>query len=169
MSKLNSLMACLASRNPPSFELTVERMTQTVYLVDWKSALEFGEQVTSITWFYGPAGPMSQEILRIAGMANSPLIVRTPLNSPGRSRASIALRDRSFVPKLPDRDLDVVGFVLNTVLSYDRHAIAKLVLSTFPFVSNSRYTKLDLVKSAKEYKRLLNAMNVKRDSMTTAS
>jgi hypothetical protein len=125
MAELRDIVAYLCDRYPYPNELSNARLTKMIYLADWKSAIEREEQLTNLSWEFSHYGPYVPNVIRLA-----------------RS-------EKDFEVKLGE-----TIFVIHSVDDKSFTEFVKLVYSTYPIVTQERYSILDLVNLAKEYKEV---------------
>lgn len=132
-----------------------ERVVRMVYLADWKSALERGRTVSGLHWHFDHAGPFVWDVLDVVRSETTMFSLTTDANYYGGAVTKIALRDRRILPsQLDDHERWALDFVLCTTRELRDYELIRLVYSTFPVLSSERYTPLDLVAKAIEYRTL---------------
>jgi len=63
MSKLRDIVAYFCSNYVYKDELSKVRLTKMVYLVDWRSAITDGKQLTRIQWHFNHYGPYVEDVV----------------------------------------------------------------------------------------------------------
>lgn len=107
-------------------DLPTGGLTRLLYLADWCAALRLGRQITALRWRLDGFGPAADD-LRLEP-----------------SQASVTAEERA-----------VLDHVVRTAAGHDEEELERLVYSTYPAIASDRYTELDLVVLAKEYRQEL--------------
>jgi hypothetical protein len=156
MAKLKDIVAYLCDKYPHPDELSNARLTKMVYLADWKSALERSEQLTDLTWEFSHYGPYVPEVIRLA-RSEKDFVVEHGKTMYGDQkelvRHEISSQETSY-PSLESNDTELLDFVIRSVEDKSFAEFVRLVYSTYPIVTQERYSKLELVDLAKEYKEV---------------
>jgi hypothetical protein len=157
MAEFKDIVAYLCDRYPNPNELSNARLTKMVYLADWKSAIERGEQLTSLTWEFSHYGPYIPDVIRLARSEEDFEIERSETIY-GDERELVRHKGKSGTaagyPSLEREDKDLLDFVIRSVEDKNFTEFVKLVYSTYPIVTQERYSKLDLVNLAMQYKEI---------------
>ena len=150
MATLCDVMAYLCKNYPHKHELSKSRLAKLIYLADWKSAIERGEQITNTDWFYNYYGPYVDEVAEEAG--NDPAFqVRGTHNLYGDPKEIIELvRPREY-PSLTEDDKRILDAVIASTKGKNWNEFIRLVYSTYPMITQDRFSKLDLVELARRY------------------
>jgi len=156
MAELKDIVAYLCDRYLHPKELSNARLTKMVYLADWKSAIERGEQLTNLSWEFSHYGPYVPDIIRLVRSAEDFEVERgqTIYGDQKELVRHKAESDTTEYSSLEPEDKDLLDFVIRSVEDKSFNEFVKLVYSTYPIVTQERYTKLDLVSLAKEYKEV---------------
>lgn len=153
-TKISNLIKYLLKNYPYKSELSASRLTKMLYLADWKSAIEESKQLTDAEWHFNHYGPYVDNFIKIAKDDDDIKVVST-LTMFGGHKQQIELsgdfKDDIVVDESEKRILD---FVIQSTKSKNYEDFIKLVYSTYPVVSSSRYSDLDLVKMAEEYRAI---------------
>ncbi|MEI8623432.1 Panacea domain-containing protein [Pseudoalteromonas sp. B137] len=122
-----------------------------LYLADWKSSIEESKQLTSAKWHFNHYGPYVEDFIKIAKDDDDINIFSTQTIYGGHKQ-QVELRD-GFDGKVVilESEKKILDFVIESTKSKNYEDFIKLVYSTYPVVSSSRYNDLDLVKMAQEY------------------
>lgn len=141
-------------------ELPNSRLTKMVYLADWRHAIMFHRQITSICWVFNHFGPYVPDVLDAARTHPDIFAIRQGSTSFGNLKNDVRLIDPSYVPSLePDERVSLDHVVTSTSkLSYDE--FVRLVYSTYPVLRTDRLAAMDLVSLADEYRVLLRESGV---------
>ncbi|MFQ1801076.1 Panacea domain-containing protein [Aeromonas veronii] len=137
---------------PYKDELSASRLTKMLYLTDWKAALEYGAQLTETTWHFNHYGPYVDDFVKMAKNDDDIRIVNTTTMLGGHKQQFELSSNYNKKINLPPKIKDIVDFVINATKDKNYEEFIKLVYSTYPVISSSKYSNLDLVSKAREYK-----------------
>lgn len=160
MNKLKHVIRYFVKNYPYGNELSKTRITKMVYLADWISALKEGKQITDIKWYFDHYGPYVSDVYE-AAQNDSHLHVRQTVSAYGSPKEVIALSDgkhKSFLEilglseELSKDEKEILDKVITETETLTWDSFIKLVYSTYPISSQHRYSSLNLVELAKEYK-----------------
>lgn len=164
MAEFRDVVAYLCDRYPHPKELSNARLTKMVYLADWKSAIEKGEQLTDLSWEFSHYGPYVPDVIRLASSEKDFRVERgeTLYGDEKRLVHHEAGPDAPLdgYPSLGPEDKDLLDFVIRSVEDKSFTEFVKLVYSTYPIVTQERYSKLDLVDLAREYKEISPLLSI---------
>ena len=135
-SPVEDAVAYLVEKYPRTEELSNARLKFMVYLADWKSAIERGCQITSLTWEFGEYGPYNPDLARLT-----------------ENREDLSSSRRKY-PGLEDAEREILDFVIAAAEKKSFTELTKLVYSTHPFITQLRYAKFDLAALAQDYERI---------------
>lgn len=160
MAELHDVMAYLIKNYPDSMahELSNARLTKMVYLADWHQALNEGRQITDIRWYFDNFGPFVKDVEDTAAEYDDLFVVDLGSNMYGQAKKTFALRDEDYEPELDDAERRSLDHIIEVTRKLFWAPFIKLVYSTHPIASSQRYTYLDLVAKAREYKRQRQAV-----------
>jgi hypothetical protein len=158
MAELRDVVAYLCDRYPHPRELSNTRLTKMVYLADWKSAIERGKQLTNLSWEFSHYGPYVPDVIRLARSEDDFKVeqgetIYGDQKEMVRHEAAPSTQEASY-PSLEPEDKNLLDFVIRSVEDKSFTEFVKLVYSTYPIVTQERYSKLDLVNLASEYKEV---------------
>jgi hypothetical protein len=153
MASLHDVLVYICKHYPHKQELSKARLTKMVYLADWRAAIEQGRQLTSLRWTFNHYGPYLDDVVQEA-RASKDLDVETTRNMYGGLKELVAVRDETPEPPMSDSDRAILDHVIEETAPLYWNDFMKLVYSTYPIVTQERYTTLDLVELAKEYQRV---------------
>jgi len=156
MAELRDIVAYLCEEYSHPKELSNARLTKMVYLADWKSAIERGKQFTNLTWEFSHYGPYVPDVIRLA-RTDEGFKVDEGTNAYGTRKETIfrsSEADSTDHASLKPEDKELLDFVIRSVEDKTFEEFIKLVYSTYPIVTQERYSKLDLVRLAKEYEEV---------------
>lgn len=111
-----------------------------VYLADWKSVLEHGEQITSVIWEFGEYGAYNPDLARL-------------VENMVQNREALP-DNRKKYPTLRETEKEILDFVIGSAEKKDFAELTKLVYSTHPLITQPRYAKFDLLSLAKDYEKV---------------
>jgi hypothetical protein len=150
MATLGDVMAYLGEHYPHKHELSKARLAKLIYLADWKSAIEHGEQMTDIVWFYNYYGPYVESIAEEAE-GDPAFKVRGTHNLYGDPKELVELvRSREY-SSLTEDDKRILDSVIASTARMNWNEFIRLVYSTYPMVTQDRFSNLDLVELACRY------------------
>lgn len=152
MAELADVMAYLIKQYPMSHELSNARLTKMVYLADWHQAINHGRQVTSIKWYFDNFGPFVKDVEHTALIRDDLFSIDLGSNMYGQPKKQFALRDPRYAPTLTAEEKASIDHIISVTRRLYWDDFIKLVYSTHPVASSQRYSFLDLVKKAQEYK-----------------
>ncbi|HHQ4675900.1 SocA family protein [Aeromonas veronii] len=142
---------------PYKDELSASRLTKMLYLTDWKAALELDMQLTNTVWHFHHYGPYVDDFVKMAKQ-DSDIKVTCTTTVFGGNKQLFKLSGESTQPITLEPQLkEIVDFVINATKDKNYEEFIKLVYSTYPVLSSNKYTDLDLVQKAREYKAHLIA------------
>lgn len=157
MASLHDVMVYLARRYPYADDLSNARLTKMIYLADWRAAIRTGRQITAIEWPFNHYGPYVHDVIAEA-RGNDDFEIVTSETMYGSPKQVVRL-------KRPDQDVhlepweeEALNHVISTTKDLTWAKFIELVYSTYPVVSQDRYTTLDLVRLAEDYRELKEAL-----------
>lgn len=153
-TKISNLIKYLLKNYPHKSELSASRLTKMLYLADWKSAITESKQLTSAEWHFNHYGPYVDDFIKIA-KEDDDINIFSAQTMYGGHKQQVELRD-GFDGEVvvQESEKKILDFVIESTESKNYEDFIKLVYSTYPVVSSSRYNDLDLVKMAQEYKEI---------------
>ena len=152
MDTLNDVIKYLYLNYPYKNELSKARVVKMVYLADWKSAMLYQRQLTSINWYFNHYGPYVSDIIN-AIRSDSDFTIDTQKNIYGETKELIRINEKHTQLTLSDNVKHVLDFVIEKTAHLYRDDFIKLVYSTYPIVTQPRYSTLNLVQLASLYKQ----------------
>lgn len=154
MAHLHDVMAYLIQHYPThmAHELSNARLTKMVYLADWHQALTNGRQITEVRWYFDNFGPFVRDIEQTAAERDDLFVVDLGSNMYGQAKKKFALRSPEYVPGLSDDERRSCDHIIEVTKKLYWAPFINLVYSTHPIASSERYTFLDLVSKAAEYR-----------------
>ena len=151
MAKLKDVMAYLIKNYPHKSELSKARLTKMIYLADWRSAILRDRQITNIDWEYNYYGPYVDDVID-AAKSDSDFLIERMLNAYGEPKEVIGLFSDVDYESLTEEDKKILDFVIKVTAPKFWDEFIKLVYSTYPIVTQPRFSKLNLVKLAQKYR-----------------
>jgi hypothetical protein len=153
-TKISNLIKYILKNYPHKSELSASRLTKMLYLADWKNAIENSTQLTDAVWHFNHYGPYVDDFITIA-KNDEDIDVKSTNTMFGGLKQQIELKS-SFKGEIDisESDKKILDFVIDATKSKYYEDFIKLVYSTYPVVSSSRYSDFDLVKMASEYKSI---------------
>ncbi|OBU20670.1 Panacea domain-containing protein [Photobacterium aquimaris] len=137
---------------PYKDELSASRLTKMLYLTDWKAALEHDRQLTNTIWHFHHYGPYVDDFVRMAKDDPDITVINTTTVFGGNKQLFQLSNNASDKFTITPQLKEIVDFVINATKDKNYEDFIKLVYSTYPVLSSSKYSDLDLVKKAREYK-----------------
>ena len=152
---ISNIIKYLLKEYPHKSELSASRLTKMIYLMDWKSSIDFGRQITDAQWHFDHYGPYVDDFVKLAKEDKDISVVNTSNYFGGKKQLFKFSEkiDEDF--SLTKEQKDVADFVINATKQKNYEDFIQLVYSTYPVMSNDRYSDLDLVSSAAKYKEIL--------------
>lgn len=148
INKLRSIIRYLIKNYPYPNELTKTRLTKLVYLIDWENVKAYGNQMTSIKWFFDHYGPYVSDVLDEADEDSDVRITRTISNF-GTDKYVIGAKEdkeKLTYSDLTCEDRSIIDKVIDETKHLYWNDFISHVYSTEPIVNSERYSDLDLEK-----------------------
>ncbi len=152
MNTLKNIIKYLYLNYPYKSELSKARMVKMVYLADWKCAIQYQRQLTDIKWYFNHYGPYVSDIIDAIRCDND-FTISTQLNVYGEPKELIRINEKCEIPILSDEAKYILDFVIQKTSSLSWEQFIRLVYSTYPIVTQPRYSTLNLVQLASLYKQ----------------
>lgn len=137
---------------PCSLCLSKARMTKLVYLADWRSAIINDRQITNIEWEFNHFGPFVKDVEE--AVRNDPDIeIESTFNFYGHHKEVFAINHEdylNFPPSLDDSTVQILDYVIKHTGDLKWNEFIQLIYSTYPIISQPRYSMLNLVALAHE-------------------
>lgn len=149
------LVSYIIKNYPNSEELSKARLNKIIYLIDWKSAIEFEKQVTDIKWIFNHYGPYVSEI-EVLINSDLRLKIESTTNIYGNEKNIIRLIEDKNFQDPTDKEKEIIDFVIEKTKKFYWNKFIELVYSTYPILSQERGSTLNLIMLAKEYKSIKN-------------
>ena len=147
---LKNVILYICIKYPHKDELSDARLTKIIYLVDWKYALEHGQKLTGIEWIFNHYGPYVPDVIECAKDC-SEISVERSWNTYNSPKTVIKAANTTQCPALHSDITDILDSMIEKSSRLYWDHFIQLVYSTYPILTQPRYSKLDLVTLAKEY------------------
>lgn len=180
VTPLANLIGYICKHDPRKNDLTEWRLNWLVYLSDWKHVLLTGCQITDISWENYSRGPYSERVLEeverypnlftlreiewydpmrtffqrlIAAFGLDQIRNDKQRDLVGKTTVTIVqLANPLFEPYLTLHEQQAVDHVLRVAGRLPDDEFERLVLSTYPAITQPKYQPLDLPALAKKYR-----------------
>lgn len=152
---ITNIVKYLLKEYPHKAELSASRLTKMIYLMDWKSSIDYGRQITDAQWHFNHYGPYVDDFVRVAKDDKDISVENTTTYYGGKKQLFKLSEGYKGNIELTDEQRKIADFVIDATKQKTYEDFIQLVYSTFPVISNDRYSDLDLVDLAKKYKELL--------------
>ena len=153
MRKIQDVVHYLIKTYPHKQELSKARLTKMVYLADWLSAIRAENQITSIEWIFHNHGPYVDDVVNSVRTDDHLRVVETT-NAYGNKKELIVVAKEFPLPELSPDEKQILDHVVQTCAPLYWNEFMRLVYSTYPVMTQPRYTVLELPQRASEYKTL---------------
>lgn len=154
MASIRDVVAYLCSEYPHKSELSNARVAKMVYLADWKSAIDRDNTMTNIEWLFDNYGPFSYDVYN--SVKDDPgFDISYTTNMYGEHKKLIEAKDDVAYPTLNEQETKILDDIIEMTGPLNWQQFIKLIYSTYPILTQDRYSRLDLVPLAHEYKESL--------------
>lgn len=140
---------------PHKDELSNARLTKMIYLADWRSAYDYGKQITNIEWYFDNYGPFVHDVEKTIEEHSDKIATVLTRNIFGKKKILYKLIDANTNINLPKNVDQVVSTIIDLTKDLYWDQFINFVYSTYPIVTSERYTYLNLVGKAESYKKQL--------------
>lgn len=157
MVELIDIISYILKYYPVKSELSNARLTKMVYLVDWRSAFDYGEQITDINWYFDNYGPFVHDVEDTINN-NTDLIKRVDTyNMYGTKKTMFVLKNENICfDNISENIKSTIDLIIEVTKGLYWQEFINFVYSTYPIVTSERYTYLNLVQKAIEYRQELS-------------
>lgn len=153
MAELRDIIAYYCKKYPHKMELSKARLTKMVYLADWKSCINRGKQISKINWVYNHFGPYVEDVANTA-QTDSIFDIKSTTNFLGKSKQVVKLKSENYDPKsLSVADKNILDHIISITSKRYWNSFIELVYSTYPIIKSEKFSNLNLVELAEEYKQ----------------
>lgn len=142
MSKkiISDLIKFLCIKYPYSKELSNARLTKLIYLIDWESSKNLGNQVTDIEWYFDNFGPYVSDVVDVAS-EDSNITVENTKTVYGSKKTLI--KYSGVLPEINPSISKIADQVINNTKHLNFDDFIKYVYSTPPIKNSSKYSYLN--------------------------
>lgn len=161
MSKLNKILYFYLENYPYKGELSKTRITKMVYLADWESSIKQGKQITDIKWYFDHYGPYVSDVYEAAKKDGKISIIQTT-SAFGNSKELLEVNEKNVdcTSEFNEIEVDILSSIIENTKYLNWNSFIKYVYSTYPIVSQSKYSFLNLNELAEEYKEKQKELSV---------
>lgn len=156
-TKLTNIIAYILEKYPYKDELCNARVTKMIYLSDWKFSLLYEKQISDISWFFDNYGPFVHDVERDVSSNADVFSEKIEFNMYGGYKKIFSLK-KEFPVNLTHEEQSVIVNIIDICKKLYFDNFIKLVYSTYPIMTSERYSQLNLIEKAKEYKEKKNIM-----------
>lgn len=153
MAELSDVLVYVCLHYPHKDDLSKARLTKIVYLADWKSAIERDRQITNITWQFNHFGPYVDDVILTARTDPRFVIIQTR-NYYGEPKEVVRVQDGVEEPNFDIEEKAILDFIIEKAARKTWSDFISLVYSTYPIITQVRFSELDLVGLAREYRQV---------------
>lgn len=152
MAKLRDILYYIMAKHPNKSDISNARLTKIVYLADWKMSLDKNKQLTDISWYFDNYGPFVWDVKKCIDENSSIFTQEQTYNSFGSKKIQFGILDRHYMPEINNEEKLLLDFVISETSSLNWDSFINLVYSTYPITSSERYSNLNLIQKAIEYR-----------------
>jgi len=152
MSKILDLVRYIIKNYENKKDLSKARLNKIIFLIDWVSAIRRHQQITPINWYYNYYGPYVKDIEKEIQKDNR-FNIDKGRNYYGNEKNIISLKKDEGFNDLTKEEKEIVNFVIENTKNLNWGDFINLVYSTYPIVKAEKFSNLNLVELAKEYKK----------------
>lgn len=151
---MHPLICYVLGWGPIRVTLTEDRLTKTLYLIDWEHAQSFGCQATSISWQFGEYGPTTPDVIEtLREFPEDFKLTEVPTILSTRKflveyRGS---RERGEIDVVTKRSIDTV---MSSVADLEWGTFISVVYNTLPMSTQPKFGGLDLVGLANKFRTI---------------
>lgn len=150
-----NIIKYILDKYPHKSDLSASRLTKMLYLIDWKYSIDNGEQLTDASWHFNHYGPYVDDFVKMAREDESISVKKTQTMFGGKKTLFSLTQKYSPTTELDPQHKITIDFVIEATKSKNYEDFIHLVYSTYPVISNDRYSNLNLSKLASEYKAIV--------------
>jgi hypothetical protein len=153
MASVIDVARYLCFNYPRPDDVSKARLVKMMYLADWRSAIYRGHQITDIEWYFNHYGPYVEE--PIEQIADHPEFeISESSTMYGNRKSIITYSGPDEWPSIDPDEVLVLDHVIETSSSKSWSEFLKLVYATYPVITRSRYSVLNLVALAAQYREV---------------
>lgn len=146
--KLRSVMRYIVKNYPYPDDLTKTRITKLVYLIDWENVKKYGNQMTSIEWYFDHYGPYVSDVLDEADEDKN-ISIKSTISNFGTVKYIVRpKKDKNELTydDLSENDMNIINKVIKDTKDYYWNEFINYVYETEPIKNSTKYQRLDLKK-----------------------
>jgi len=149
---LHDLTRYIIKKYPNKSHLSKARLNKLIYLIDWKSSLDYESQISDIHWFFNHYGPYVDDIETRLLFDDRFDIEKTTNYFGGEKNIIKLVNDKNF-NKPNKKQKKIIDLVINLTKNMDWNKFINTVYSTYPIKYSERGEYLNLIELAKQYKQ----------------
>jgi hypothetical protein len=153
--KIKDVVKYILREYPYKSELSASRLTKILYLVDWKNVLEMDAQLTDAKWYFNHYGPYVDDFIEMAEEDDDIEITSESTMFGGKKKLVKLSKKFNKNLTIDPKEKTLIDFVIDATKLKNYEDFIKLVYSTYPVLTSSKYSQLDLLSSAHRYKEIL--------------
>lgn len=157
MVELIDIISYILKYYPHKNELSNARLTKMIYLIDWRSAFDYGETITNINWYFDNYGPFVHDI---EDTINDNLDIIQPIYTNtiyGTKKKLFVLKnDNICIDNVSENVQKIIDTIIEKTKGMYWQQFINFVYSTYPIITSERYTYLNLLQKAVQYKEELS-------------
>lgn len=157
MVELIDIISYILKYYPHKNELSNARLTKMIYLMDWRSAFDYGKTITNINWYFDNYGPFVHDI---EDTINDNLNIIQPIYTNtiyGTKKKLFVLKnDNICMENISENVQKIIDTIIAKTKGMYWQQFINFVYSTYPIITSERYTYLNLLQKAIQYKEELS-------------
>jgi arsenite-activated ATPase arsA len=141
-------MRYIVKNYPYPDDLTKTRITKLVYLIDWENVKKYGNQMTSIEWYFDHYGPYVSDVLDEADEDKN-ISIKSTISNFGTVKYIVRpKKDKNELTydDLSENDMNIINKVIKDTKDYYWNEFINYVYETEPIKNSTKYQRLDLKK-----------------------
>lgn len=154
MAQLSDVIAYILKYYPVKDHCSNARVTKMIYLSDWRHVLTTGYQITDIVWYFDNYGPFVHDIQNTVDENTALFGSQYVLNPFGEKKLLLYLKNAEYEPNISHEEKLSINHIISVTKDRNWGQFIRLVYSTHPILSSDKYSKLNLLNKADEYKKL---------------
>ncbi len=156
MANLKDIVGYILENYPESMqdELSNARVTKMVYLADWRNCLRGKGQISEIKWYFDNYGPFVWDVKKTVDKYPELFKVKEIPNRHGSLKRLFSLKGKGHDFILSKTEKQSIDHIIDVSSKKYWNDFIKLVYSTHPISSSDRYSHLNLVEKAGEYRKI---------------
>lgn len=152
--KIVDIVGYILNNYPHKSELAKARINKIIYLMDWKSSIDRGKQISDIEWIFNHYGPYVDDVENEI-RNDERLKISMTFNYYNNPKYLIELTDENVNFNEPnDEEKEILDLVIEVTKKLNWDDFINAVYSTYPITHSEKGSNLNLVKLAKEYNTL---------------